>query len=236
MSRVLELYTCCRYVSVVFLFCGCIMASAEREKKTKCSTNMPKGGPPPAACNTSAVLQFLPKGSHAVAGRLNGQPSTSKVVVALLWWHPPRGCHVRRFTTTTITTTIIFRVMSPVSGPESGEERCTDGELVFRRHKENLPHQPGFEHQDRILQGLQRRRGPCAERSQVSRECHLNAAMHYFVELVLFVSLIFVLVLYYALYFLYNSLWCLKLLFIPLYYENIRLCIPRSISGVFIFD
>lgn len=35
--------------------------------------------------------------------------------------------------------------------------------------------------------------------------------------------------------FVYNSLWCLELLFIPLYYESVRLSIPLSISGVFIF-
>lgn len=67
------------YVHVgVFFFCGCIMASAERGRgKERRSTNTPKGGPQLAASNTSAVLQFLSKGSHAVAGRLNGPLSTS---------------------------------------------------------------------------------------------------------------------------------------------------------------
>lgn len=193
MSRVLELYTCCTYVSVVSFFRGCTMASAERRERKR-STNMPKGGPPLAASNTSAVLRFLPKGSHAVAGRLNGPPSTSKVVVALLWWHPPWGCHVSRFTTTT-TTTITFRVMSPASGPESGEERCrcTNRELVFRRHTRTshlaLSARSGFR---RVSNGDGR---PCTERSQVSRERSLNAAVRYsffFAGFVLFLSFLFV--------------------------------------------
>lgn len=103
MSRVLELYTCCTCVSVVSFFRGCIMASAER-RKTKRSTNMPKGGPPLAASNTSAVLRFLPKGSHAVAGRLSGPAEHVKGCCCFIVVTPAQRCHVSRFTITTITS------------------------------------------------------------------------------------------------------------------------------------
>lgn len=166
---------------------------------------MPKGGPQLAASNTSAVLQFLPKGSHAVAGRLNGPLSTSwTVVVALLWWRPARGCHASRFTTTiTITTTRTFRVMSPVSGPESGEGRCrcTDRELVFRRHTRSSHTRLALSARTGFCRASNGDGGPLhgalAGLQRALPECN-----HALFLIVLFVSFIFVLVLHYALYFL----------------------------------
>lgn len=231
MSRVLELSTCCAYVyTLVFslLLCVCVWLhhgfcgkTDKSKQRETLSTNMPDGG---ALCWPAGNASAVPP----IPSQRESRPG---------WWPERPPGRVERFLLLdggdSCPTPAPTNPSRRVPGQPLWITECRSSGLIRQLHLKLPPAGPALSARTGFCQVLRRSwRG----RHYCALAVLCRASLECVTFFVLFVSFIFfpTSFFYYALYFLvYNSLRCLELLFIPLYYGSVRLCIPRSISGMF---